>query len=564
MNSKNSFRKQFQKSIPLISRFRFAETADQCNLLKPGMYNLIILPVLFTLSLIPATSFAEITNGFEPEGNATDVNITQPQEMELSIQKTNILCYGENTGSITVNASGGTPPYQFAINAGSFSPDNVFGNLTASTYTIHVKDAGSCKKSIDVTVTQPPLLSCSLSKPDHLPVCGSVNNQLIATTENAVTYKWTVIGNGWIITDGQGTYKITYTAGKDDATFILIVTDDKGCVDASQVTFGSGTCVKVAPFCTLTQGFYGEIKGIACATGTNATDLIPSLLNASFGDLVIGKAGRSLTITQSSAYCVIQRMSGGGRAAVLPAGNQSFDSNCNTTISLNQNGRFNNTLLGQTIALGFNLRLDSDLGSLVIPGTTFTTMGALPGIDGICGTEDDVPVFESQISKTIPQAVINALISIYSGATVENLFDLANRALGGQSTGRATLNDINQAVSAVNEGFDGCRFLVLPEQPLFQEPISMDGITRDIMMKAFPNPFLNSTTIEFVAGTDMNVVVSVYTLSGFKVTELFNSNLKANETRQVIFSGESLPDGIYIYKIPVGDKVYFDRLVLQK
>jgi hypothetical protein len=209
------------------------------------------------------------------------------------------------------------------------------------------------------------------------------------------------------------------------------------------------------------------------------------------------------------------------------------------------------------------LRLDTDLGALVIPGISFTTMGAQPGADGKCGTEDDVPLFTSLITKTIPQSVLTALNSLYSSPSVVNLFDLANRALGGAPTGGATLNDINAAVSAINEGFDGCRFFeVTPKFTATGKP-KVDK-TNTIVSKAYPNPFAYSATIEFITKKDAVVNVTVYNIAGTKVADLFTGEVKADEVKQVIFKGESLPNGIYIYRITSGDNVYFDRVVLQK
>ena len=491
-----------------------------------------------------------------------EVTITEPDDLILSTEKTDVRCFGESSGSITASASGGVAPYEFAIGAGAFSSTNVFENLSAGTYTIHVRDTNDCEKSVDVTITEPGEVTCSLAAPDTLPVCGSEGNLLTAETQNATTYLWSVTGEDWIITAGQGTSTITYTAGKDSATFTLIVTGENGCSDTCEVTFGIGACVKVTPFCTLTQGFWGNSNGKACAAGgQTASQLVSTLLGSDYGPMVIGKPGRSLTITQNRSHCVTLRMPGGGPATMLPAGDHTFDANCGSAIPLNSNGRFNNVLLGQTIALGFNLRLDPELGDLVIPGTSFTTMEALSGEDGICGTEDDVPVFGSVITKTISQTVLDALISIYGEATVANLFDLANRALGGQSTGGATLKQITGAVGAINEGFDHCRFLVDENN---NPVVGLAERSQELTAIAFPNPFANSTTIQFVANSDQVVTVTVYTITGAKVAELYNGTVQKGATNRVIFNGENLPDGIYIYKITVGDQDYFDRLVLQK
>jgi len=76
-----------------------------------------------------------------------------------------------------------------------------------------------------------PPPSCHIKIPDPLPECGSSGNKLCASTSDGiVSYVWTVKGEGWAITDGQGTSCITYTAGSDGTmgTFILKVKNKYG------------------------------------------------------------------------------------------------------------------------------------------------------------------------------------------------------------------------------------------------------------------------------------------------------------------------------------------------
>ena len=562
-------------ATPVISE---THTNVTCNGLRNGAIDLSVSGPTSTLTYswstdassqdisgLPAGSYTVTVSGANGCILTKVIVITQPDLLVLNAQKTDVLCNGAGTGAITASVTGGISPYKFAINTGTFSSNNVFNNLIAGNYTIHAKDSNSCEKTATVTINQPPVASCTLIAPNPLPICGSTSNSINATVSNAVSYTWTVVGAGWAITSGQGTSSVMYTAGQDTGYFKLVIANANNCKDSCKVKVPIGSCIRVSNFCSLTQGFYGQTKGVACASGEKAIVLVTRLLGAPFGNLVIGKTGHSLVITQARANCVIKRMPGGGPSAVLPAGDQVFDINCNTTIPLNSEGRFNNTLLGQAIALGFNLRLDAHLGALIIPGTTFTTMGGTPGVDGKCGTTDDVPVFTDLITKSIPQSVLTALNTLYGSQTVANLFDLANRALGGQLTAGASLTDINAAVSAINEGFDHCRFLQISRVNASKFGISSSAErNNDIIMKAYPNPFEKSTTIEFSAKTDVNVNVNVYTITGVRVVELFNGKVKADEVNQVIFNGENLPNGIYIYKITVDNNVYFDKLILQK
>jgi hypothetical protein len=137
----------------------------------------------------------------------------------------------------------------------------------------------------------------------------------------------------------------------------------------------------------------------------------------------------------------VKRLPAGGPVSALTPGAHTFGTDCATDLPLdNRLRKFRNVLLGQTIALALNMRYDSSLSSFVL----------LPSFATVNG-KDDCSV------HTIPQTVLNALTSLGLPQTVDGLLALANRALGGQPTGGASLTDINSAVTSINEGFDECR-----------------------------------------------------------------------------------------------------------
>ncbi|MBS1553371.1 MAG: SprB repeat-containing protein [Bacteroidetes bacterium] len=55
-------------------------------------------------------------------------------------------------GSLVVAGSFGKPPYDYSVNGGVFQTNPQFGSLGAGTYSVEVKDANGCKKSIDVVI----------------------------------------------------------------------------------------------------------------------------------------------------------------------------------------------------------------------------------------------------------------------------------------------------------------------------------------------------------------------------------------------------------------------------
>ena len=288
----------------------------------------------------------------------------------------------------------------------------------------------SCTKTVDVV----PTPDCLIDGPST--VCEDSNNVYCSNAE-ADLYLWEVTGDA-VIVGPNDTNCVTVHAGATGVfTLTLELCNELGIVAVQDQLAGCcNTCeleVTVegcGVFCTFTQGFYGG-KGKGC-DGTKVLDLIAALL-VQDGPVVVGQPGHSISL--GTAVCINNLMPAGGTPDVLPAG----DFTCATIpASLLKKGRFNNVLIGQVVALTLNLRLyeygcneeGGDLAAWVLPAE-FCTLG-----------EDGCPEHFD-----IPEDLV--------GLTVQELLDAANAALAGDTT--YSLGDINDAVTAINEGFDECR-----------------------------------------------------------------------------------------------------------
>src|SRR5262249_8923272 len=129
-----------------------------------------------------------------------------------------------------------------------------------------------------------------------------------------------------------------------------------------------------------------------CYSGLGTLALIQALLgnpaftacgspNPNPTSLTVGIVGhRSLTIPLTAANCIMTRLPGNGTPDALPNqfGDQTLQDspNCQVPgpkILPIKNGKFANVLLGQTITLALNLRLDPTLADLDL--TTIGTPG---------------------------------------------------------------------------------------------------------------------------------------------------------------------------------------------
>ena len=109
---------------------------------------------------------------------ATDsIFVTQPNEIVVTpviLPEDSILCYGE-TAAVTVNVTGGIPPYEYYFN-GALNANNRFEGILAGTHTFTVRDANNCPASGTITVTQPTELTATTA----------INTQIVCKGDSAI------------------------------------------------------------------------------------------------------------------------------------------------------------------------------------------------------------------------------------------------------------------------------------------------------------------------------------------------------------------------------------------
>jgi gliding motility-associated-like protein/uncharacterized repeat protein (TIGR01451 family) len=124
--------------------------------------------------------------------NTFSIPITQPTApFTLTASMTAVLCHGDSTGTATVTASGGTPNYTYLWN--NTTTQAIATNLLQGLYTVVVKDANNCEKSISIQVTQPTLLTTQTDSLDVL-CYGDSTGRVRTIPQGGVgnyTYSWT-------------------------------------------------------------------------------------------------------------------------------------------------------------------------------------------------------------------------------------------------------------------------------------------------------------------------------------------------------------------------------------
>ncbi|MFM1915167.1 MAG: hypothetical protein RLZZ531_836, partial [Bacteroidota bacterium] len=106
-----------------------------------------------TLTGIPAGIYSVIVTDNNGCNSSQTWTITQPSPITMQSVNTNILCYGQSSGSITAQASGGVAPYQYQWTNGLSG--SVIVNQVAGPYFVTVTDDNGCSSTFSDTIYQP-------------------------------------------------------------------------------------------------------------------------------------------------------------------------------------------------------------------------------------------------------------------------------------------------------------------------------------------------------------------------------------------------------------------------
>ncbi len=259
-------------------------------------------------NLVPGTYTVTITdkNNCKVIGTA---NVKAATELTVTVSvKSDVACFGEKTGSISLFVSGGSAPYAYAWSNGGTSADAT--GLSAGVYSATVTDANGCVKVIQTTISQPasPLSAVTSTKDAS---CGNNNGSATVTAAGGTTsysYAWSNGATTATISNiGAGDYTVTVT----DSKGCTVVKSAKVIQPTSLVLATTQTNLKCAAdkIGTATVTAAGGMAPYTYAWSTGATTTFVSGLGAGTYTVTVTdangcKATESVTITGPDAIVV--------------------------------------------------------------------------------------------------------------------------------------------------------------------------------------------------------------------------------------------------------------------
>jgi hypothetical protein len=182
-----------------------------------------------TFTVVAGTYSVTVRDKNNCEKTLNNIVVSQPAALTLQTPSvTHVLCNGGN-GTITIEASGGTAPYQYILDSGAPQSSKTF-TVVAGTYSVTVKDKNNCEKTLsDIVVSQPAAaLSTAITATD-LSCHSGVWDGKIEVVASGGTSPYTYSNDGGTYYQNNGTF-----ADLPIGAYGIVVKDANGCVTAME------------------------------------------------------------------------------------------------------------------------------------------------------------------------------------------------------------------------------------------------------------------------------------------------------------------------------------------
>lgn len=192
---------------PYKFKWNNGATTEDLKELSAGTYNLTVTEA----------------NGCQ---STLDATVEEPTKFVTNVTKTtDIQCYGMNSGSIEVAASGGVEPYTYVWSNGSKTKD--LQNVVADHYSLIATDGNGCANAIYPEIKEPPMLVLHIDSVKNVKCCGDNSGAIFITVTGGIkpyNYKWS---NGATTEDIRNLVLGVYTVNVTDANGCIVSTPEE-------------------------------------------------------------------------------------------------------------------------------------------------------------------------------------------------------------------------------------------------------------------------------------------------------------------------------------------------
>ncbi len=460
--------------------------------------------------------------------------IVVPLQINTSTSSTASGC-STPTGSASVIASGGTPPYSYLWSPGGQTTATAT-NIGVGSYTVVVTDSRGCTKSATVSVapnqslpTAPVWRAHGSDNPTVGACGGSTYDYDIYQVAGATSYTWTAPA-GSVISDGLGH-------------------------SGNPLTFaGQNAAGEWEIYLTLPSGFVSGVVSVyasnACGNGPTTSLAIQSKPNAPGA---ISGQTTGLCSTSGKVYSI---------AAVPGATSYTWTKPSGTTISGSSNGTSITVSFGSSFTgTGtFTVKANNSCGSSATSSLSVNAKPAQPGT--ITGN--------ASVCKSNTAVVYS--VAAVTGASTYTWTISGGATFVGSSTGSsvtvkfttATSTSATLTVKANNScGSSSITSKTIAVNLSCREAgnYSTAGINN---LNVFPNPTADKATVSFEAQEGNRISCGVYNMSGALVYQVLEGTMTQSGIQTAEIDCATMVKGIYFIRLSIDEVTSVEKLVVIK
>jgi len=122
------------------------------------------------------------------------ITIDEPMPISCSTDVDDPSNCGIDDGTITITGTGGSPAYEYSLDGGAYQTGNVFGSLSAGSYTISIRDVNGCVSTCSATLALPQTPTCSVATVDAVCAGDATGELTVTATGGSAPYEYSLDG----------------------------------------------------------------------------------------------------------------------------------------------------------------------------------------------------------------------------------------------------------------------------------------------------------------------------------------------------------------------------------